>query len=322
MNTNLSITIPTFNRAKFLDYSLSINVPLARKFDVPIYISDNNSSDDTFEIVQKWMKIYDFLFYSKNKENLGPDINFELALKIPDTKFVWLIGDTSAISQKVFEGIHKQSEEKYDLIILNEAKRVTDFKSQLIDDKNILLSKLGWHLTQIACVVFSNELINNTNFSNYRDTRFIHVGVIFDFISNKDSFLAKWNQDLSTDMLRIKNVPKISWQEDTFDIWLRKWPKFVFSLPVSYSLASKKQMIKTHNNKTKIFGFKSLLFLRSNGFYSMKHLLSYKKFFKIALGRDFIYQFVLVAFLPSSFVRFLINFYYRITNLFNLQESR
>ncbi len=322
MNTNVSIAIPTYNRAQYLDYSLSINIPLAKKFDVPIYISDNNSSDETFEIVQKWMKIYDYLFYSKNEDNLGPDINFELSLKLPDTNYVWLIGDTTKITQKVFESVFIQSKEKYDLIILNEAKRVTDLKSQLITDRNFLLSKLGWHLTQIACVLFSKELIHNANFSSFRDTRFIHVGVVFEFLSNKDKFLAKWNHDLSTDMLIIKNIPKISWQEETLDIWLRKWPNFVFSLPTSYSLASKKQMIITHNNKTNIFGFKSLMFLRSKGFYSLNHLLSYKKFLKVAMGRAFISEFLFVACLPSSFVRFLIKFYYRLDRLFNFQEIR
>tara|TARA_B100000959_G_C14950381_1_gene611657 strand:- start:1033 stop:2001 length:969 start_codon:yes stop_codon:yes gene_type:complete len=322
MNTNLSISIPTFNRAQFLDYSLSIHIPLARKSDIAIYVSDNNSSDDTFEIVQKWMKLYDYLFYSKNEVNIGPDMNFELALKLPDTKFIWLIGDTSEIKQKVFESIVEQSKEKYDLIILNEAKRVTDLKSQIISDRNILISNLGWHLTQISCVVYSKELINNSNFSSYRDTRFIHVGVVLEFLSNKDTFLAKWNQDLSTEMLRIKNVPKISWQEDTFDIWLRKWPNFVFSLPINYSLASKKQMIRTHNNKTNIFGFKSLIFLRSEGFYSLNHLLSYKKFFKIALGRVFISEFLFVAFLPSSFVKVSIKLYHSAAKLFNSQEIR
>jgi len=322
MNTSLSIAIPTYNRAQYLDYSLSINIPLARKFDVPIYISDNHSSDETFEIVKKWMKIYDYLFYSKNEGNLGPDINFELSLKLPDTNYVWLIGDTTKITQKVFESVFMQSKEKYDLIILNEANRVKDLKSQLITDRNLLLSKLGWHLTQIACVVFSKELIQNTNFSSYRDTRFIHVGVVFDFLSNRDKFIAKWNHDLSTDMLRIRNVPKISWQEDTLDIWLRKWPNFVFSLPTNYSLVSKKQMIITHNYNTNIFGFKSLMFLRSKGFYSFNHFLSYKKFLKVALGRILIAEFLFVAFLPSNFVKFLIKFYYRLHSFFNIEEIR
>jgi hypothetical protein len=123
-------------------------------------------------------------------------------------------------------------------------------------------------------------------------------------------------------MFKIENVPKISWQKDTLDIWLRKWPNFVFSLPSSYSLAGKKQMILTHNSKTNIFGFKSLMFLRSEGFYSFNHFLSYKKFLKVAMGRAFISEFLLVACLPSSFVQFLIKFYYRFTKIFNFKESK
>jgi len=311
MNTNLSLSIPTFNRAQFLDYSLSIHIPIARQFDVAIYISDNNSTDDTFEIVQKWMKVYDYLFYSKNESNLGPDMNFKLALKLPETNFVWLIGDTAKIPQKVFESAVEQSNEKYDLIILNESSRITNFNSQIINDKNILLSKLGWHLTQISCAICSKELIHNTNFSNYVDTRFIHVGFIFEFLSSKNKCFAKWNQDLEIGILKIKNVQKNSWQEDTFDIWLRKWPNFVLSLPSVYPLKSKIKMIQLHNNSTSIFKFKSLLVLRSEGFYSLKHYFTYFKYFRTGLGRFSNIKFLFIAFLPSSFVKFLIKLFYK-----------
>ena len=76
INNNLSIVIPTYNRADFLDYSLEIHIPLAKKYNVPIYIVDNASTDNTGEIVNKWMCEYVFLFYSRNKKNLGPDLNF------------------------------------------------------------------------------------------------------------------------------------------------------------------------------------------------------------------------------------------------------
>ena len=50
MNKDLSICIPTYNRAKFLDENLSKTIPICRKFKIPIYISDNDSKDNTFEV--------------------------------------------------------------------------------------------------------------------------------------------------------------------------------------------------------------------------------------------------------------------------------
>ena len=50
----LSIAIPTYNRSDFLDFFLEIHVPIARKYNVNFYISDNSSSDDTIEVIKKW----------------------------------------------------------------------------------------------------------------------------------------------------------------------------------------------------------------------------------------------------------------------------
>jgi len=317
MNTNLSITIPSFNRAQFLDYSLSVHIPLAKEYDVAIYISDNNSTDNTFEIVKKWMKDYDYLFYTKNELNLGPDKNFELALNLPDTKYVWLIGDTSLITMDVFKGAIKNTDSSYDAIIINETTRVRNVESQIIDDKQFLLSNLGWHITQLACIIYSKKLIDNANFIRYTDTWFIHVGGVFEYLSYKENFSVKWISELSIDNIRIKNIPKISWQENTLDIWLKKWPNFVFSLPPVYLLKSKIKMIQTHNQMTNIFGIKSLLSLRAKGFYSLSHYLSYKYFFDIALGKYSIFKFLVIGVMPQFFVKFSIALYIKINLLFN-----
>jgi len=53
----LSICIPTYNRAKELDECLSCIVPqIMDKDSIEIVISDNNSDDNTEQIIQKHMK--------------------------------------------------------------------------------------------------------------------------------------------------------------------------------------------------------------------------------------------------------------------------
>ena len=58
MNKNLSICIPTYNRAKFLDENLEKIIPLCKRYEVPIYVSDNNSPDETYDVVQNHKKNY------------------------------------------------------------------------------------------------------------------------------------------------------------------------------------------------------------------------------------------------------------------------
>ena len=152
-NIRLSIVIPTYNRADFLDLSLEAHIPLVRQFDIAIYIVDNASTDNTSEIVSKWMNEYEYLFLSRNKKNIGPDLNFEIALKSPKTEYIWLLGDTSEIKKEVLEKVIQLSKEDYDLILLNSEKRVSDIRSKLIQDKKVLLSSLGWHMTDMSTLI-------------------------------------------------------------------------------------------------------------------------------------------------------------------------
>ncbi|WP_422555544.1 glycosyltransferase, partial [Sulfuricurvum sp.] len=47
MNKQLAICIPTYNRAKVLEELLFDLIPQVAPLDIPIYISDNNSLDQT-----------------------------------------------------------------------------------------------------------------------------------------------------------------------------------------------------------------------------------------------------------------------------------
>jgi len=305
-NTRLSIVIPTYNRADFLDLSLEAHIPLVKKFNIAIYIVDNASTDNTSEIVSKWMNEYEYLFFSRNKKNIGPDLNFEIALKSPNTEYIWLLGDTSQIKKKVLEKVTKLSKEDYDLILLNSENRVSNIGSKLIKDKKMLLSSLGWHMTHMSALIYNKKIINNANFLRFYDTNFIQTGIIFENLAYRDGIRVIWNQDLSIVSLRKDGLRKVSWQKDTFNIWTKRWANFVLSLPPVYPVDLKLKMIQDHSKKSKVFSCKSLLYLRAQGFYSKDHFFLYRKYFDIALGGDPIFKFLSIAVLPKSVVKFLI----------------
>jgi glycosyltransferase involved in cell wall biosynthesis len=308
-NNKLSIVIPTYNRDLFLDCSLETHIPLAKEFNIPVYVFDNASPDRTKEIVSKWMMRYEFLYYFRNKKNLGGDLNFELALNKPDTDYIWLLGDSYKINKEVLVSVLEQSKFFYDMILLNDKGRVTDVETQLISDKEYLMSYLGWNMSQMSSIIYSKKVINNANYKRFYGTNFIQTGIVFEYLASKESIAVKWNKELSIDGVKIDGIKKISWQKDTFDIWIRKWTNSVLSLPSIYSLDSKIKMIQTHNKRAKIFSFKNLVLLRSEGFYKMEHYIKYNKFFDISLGSPNTFKFLFILILPVKFTRTLINIY-------------
>ena len=91
----LSIAIPTFNGSKYLQDTLESIVPqiLSYPHNVDVVISDNASEDNTKDIVKKYQEKYQFIKYFRNDVNVGPDKNFDLAIRRSGGKYVWLFSD-------------------------------------------------------------------------------------------------------------------------------------------------------------------------------------------------------------------------------------
>lgn len=91
----LTIIIPTYNRALLLKKALSCLMPQAKVCSklVDVYISDNNSTDSTVEVVQYFRQEYSNLIYHKQEKNIGASNNFLDANRRVSTKYVALLSD-------------------------------------------------------------------------------------------------------------------------------------------------------------------------------------------------------------------------------------
>ena len=97
MNTILSICIPTYNRKNYLKQCLETMLPQVTKFGIPIFVSDNASEDGTEEMVKKLSSEYRFLFYKKQKMNVGVDINMLEVISLAQSKYAWWFGDDDVL---------------------------------------------------------------------------------------------------------------------------------------------------------------------------------------------------------------------------------
>lgn len=110
----LSICIPTYNRAQFLDELLEkiiTQINVEDIFDaVEILVSDNNSIDETYLIAEKYKHN---IRYFKNLENIGPDANFLKLFEKAQGDYIWLPGDDDLIRSDTIRFLLK-SIEKHD----------------------------------------------------------------------------------------------------------------------------------------------------------------------------------------------------------------
>lgn len=297
-DTVLCIVIPTFNRAAFLDQCLAFTVEAIGDHTVPICISDNCSSDNTAEVVKKWLAVYPLMRYSRNDDNMGPDGNFEMALKMGQADYVWLLGDTYRITRACVDHLIDSltgNTQGPDVVVLNAAGRVTDVPSTVFTDANQLLTRLGWHMTCMSSLVYRRDLLSKAPFARFRATNFMQVGIIFESIENRP-FAVEWVADQSVYGINIAGVIKESWHARVLQVWVERWSNFVMSLPPSYTLATKLACIKAHNSKSGLFSIGSMLSLRAENAFGWAVMRQYPNY--LALNPARLIAARLIALLP------------------------
>lgn len=304
MNENqlLSIVIPTYNRAELLDYCLGVHIPLVKDHNIKIYIFDNASTDATSDIVKSRIAQYPLIEFHRNEMNVGPDDNFEQALKYPKTEYVWLLGDSYLMPSGGVDyliDVIKAGVDTPDVLIFNLNNEINNISEKNYTDQNLLLLDLGSLMTCMSCLVFSKKIITNANWQRYRNTYFIQTAIIFEYIANKD-FNARWMSQFSVKRwCDFNGIKKESWQSNTFDIWFKNRANFIMSLPPSYDLDIKLKTI--FSSKVTM---KSLFSIRASGILNLKTYYKYKYLFPITIEKS-IFTIFLISIIPRFVFKLL-----------------
>lgn len=100
----LTIAIPTYNRADYLDLCLRrIAEELGslgedRRHLVKVYVSNNASTDHTDQVISRYQSITSGeVEYVRNRENIGADLNIVQCYTSAKTPYVWVLGDDDVI---------------------------------------------------------------------------------------------------------------------------------------------------------------------------------------------------------------------------------
>jgi len=137
MNTRpyklLTIAIPTYNRASYLDKCLSHICGQLRKGEprVEILISDNNSTDNTPDIADRYISDGFAVNYIRNAENIGSDRNFLQCFGRANGRYVLILGDDDILLDGSVEKILDILEgDEYGIVHLRSYGFAGDFISE------------------------------------------------------------------------------------------------------------------------------------------------------------------------------------------------
>lgn len=170
----LTIAIPTYNRAPYLDLCLSKisdeldNLNAEQRMQVNIYVSNNASTDNTSQIIsQHQLKMPEQFTVKHNEENIGMERNIAQCYTSATTPYVWILGDDDVILNRgiaiVLDVLYQ-----HDVDILrvgsksyikcpNENRKVTDHSItndlQLFNSAIEFTSRTNIYLTFISCLI-------------------------------------------------------------------------------------------------------------------------------------------------------------------------
>lgn len=98
-NILLTIAVPTYNRATYLERSLSSILGQTGKYGgrIEVIVSDNCSTDDTALVVKSFLAAGHTLSYIANSRNVGPEANFFNCFNAARGKYFLLFSDDDVL---------------------------------------------------------------------------------------------------------------------------------------------------------------------------------------------------------------------------------
>lgn len=172
-NKILTIAIPTYNRAFFLEQSLErISYQIkGYENEIELLVSDNCSTDHTQKIVKRYQDNGSPIVYNRNSQNIGADANFIYCFKKASGKYVWILGDDDFLIDgallKLLQNIRKGD---YGLIHLSNSINLNDLDFKIFTNKALFLGEVSFWLTFISGNIVQTKVISKIDFPKYKDT--------------------------------------------------------------------------------------------------------------------------------------------------------
>lgn len=261
MNNKLAIAIPTYNRPDILGENLRKIIPVLKKYSIPVYISDDSGNNETRDMVSGLLSEYEYIFYVKNFPAHGHDLNFFRTIALPNTEYVWYLGDSLMVFPSRLEQIINKIDSGMDFVFVNSG--AAQAEGGLIKDVKSFLEKNTWYLTLTGATIYGRA--PRVHAARYPDgeprwTNFPQLGLILDY-AEKNETNAFWVSEAS---FEINKKKKSYWSKNAVKVFARDWISLIDSFKSLFGTA-RDAVILSHSRKTGFFKIPHLLYLRGNG---------------------------------------------------------
>jgi abequosyltransferase len=216
----LTIAIPTFNRAEYLDLCLTQICKQVSPLDrsIEVMVSDNCSTDHTPDVVKKHGEKHPLIVSIHNQTNIGSDRNIIQCFKSAAGKYVLIFGDDDVFLDGGIAKLLKVLKYKefgvvylrhygFDDDFINERPAAVSNPSVLIyNDSKSFVEKVHYFFTFISANVINKTFFDHSfNLDAVLNTSFTQFGWTLNVVSRHTThayiddyiFAAKNNKEIS-----------------------------------------------------------------------------------------------------------------------------
>lgn len=274
-NPLISICIPTRNNANYLKTCLNSLLPQVKPYNIPVYVSDNASTDNTIGFLSSFKnEHYQLLYFRSNDEDLGFDQNLINAVQMASSKYVWPIGDRRSLLPNSMRRVYNfLSKNDLNLLILSVAKYVKSVQNKRYTSARDVFLELWSNVGTLYSCISPTKAWRSEIPENYIGTGWIHLAVVFEFLAR-----LKTVNVMFVGWPSIVSCGKSHWRLNFFQVWTN-WKNVINALPDVYSNHDKESIIRAWSTHFSILGGEGLLYLRSKGVYNANVYNAYCKDF-------------------------------------------
>lgn len=178
MNPLLSISIPTWNRAKYLAISLESfleEINGINPEEIELCVSDNCSDDNTSEVVNKYIEKGLPISYYKNDENIGASRNFLRCMERASGKYILLLGDDDILNPGALKVVlERLSNNDYGLIHIHRFENLNESFIEF-NDLEPFYQQISYWITFMSGSIFRKDVVEQIDFKKYIGTHLLQM---------------------------------------------------------------------------------------------------------------------------------------------------
>jgi abequosyltransferase len=305
MKPLLSICIPTLDRAELLERVLSSLSLVVRNYPVEVCISDNASTDNTVDIIQKMAGGFEDFKSARLTSRSVYASNLLSAVKLSTADFVWVLPDYAHVDVKTLNKIlNLLKVGPVDAIFMNVGDRIHDKSDLDLISTADAFDLFGWHSTLLGSAVVQRSAYL-MGVEKFAESDFIQFLACFTHLAeikgSTESAKIYW---LGENAWYADAAKKTAWGDRALTVWMKRWRDACLSMSYAFSEAECKKVLRSHQNKSGMFSFSALCAFRANRGCSLRELWALRECW-FDTGLFCVFKAALVGLLPSSFFRLL-----------------